>query len=95
MKGEFTKEELEKRSIPEDPYGHIDFTAVKNGGALLGMLNDNGLAWATAFRQYTKKNFDIELDLMYLQMWFSNAIEGSDQYRKHLIKVEEANKPKD
>ena len=82
MNGEFSKQELDKRRQPDDIYANVDFTAVKNGGELLNMCNDNGLAWATAFKQYTKKTFDIDLDLMYLLGWFCNAIEHSHDYRE-------------
>lgn len=86
----FSNEELEKRRInTDDPYGHIDFTSIKNGGELLGMLKDNGLAWATAFRQYTKKTFDIELELMHCQSWFANAIETSNDFRRRQREAEE------
>lgn len=81
--GSFSNDELSKRRInTDDPYGYIDFTNVKNGAELLNMLNDDALAWATAFRQYTKKPLDVDLDLMYVQGWFANAIETSNKIRE-------------
>ena len=82
MEGEFTKDEIAKRQGPVDPYENVDFTAAKNGPELLNMLNDNGLAWATAFKQYMKKNLDIDIEVGYVLGWFCNAIEHSYQYRE-------------
>ena len=59
-----------------------DYTEFKNGAELLEALGDKGMNWAAAFCQHTKKSFDIDLDLMYVQGWFANAIEHSSDVRR-------------
>jgi hypothetical protein len=81
VKDEFTREELDRRSISLDPYSKIDFTAVKDGSELLALLKDDGLVWATAFKQYVKKYFNTDIDLNFAHGWFCNAIESTTVYR--------------
>src|SRR5574337_1148514 len=59
-----------------------DYTQYKNGAELINALGDEGMKWAAAFCQYTKKNLDIDLDLMYVMGWFANAIEHSNVVRQ-------------
>jgi hypothetical protein len=59
-----------------------DYTKLSNGEELLEALGDEGMKWAAAFCQITEKVFDIKLDLMYVQGWFSNAIEHSNDVRR-------------
>jgi hypothetical protein len=67
-----------------------DYTKFANGGDLLDALKDDGMKWAAAFCQITKKRFDIDLDLMYVHGWMANAIEYSNDVRRW--KAEEAAK---
>ena len=82
MEGNFSKEELDSRSsLPLSGYSSVDFTKLK-GADLLAVCRDDGMAWAYAFCQITKKGLDIDIDPMYVWGWFCNAIENSSQLRK-------------
>jgi len=59
-----------------------DYTKFNNGADLLQALGDDGMKWAAAFCQITKKNLDIDLEVMYVQGWFANAIEHSSDVRR-------------
>jgi hypothetical protein len=64
----------------QEPY--VDYTAFKYGSDLLNACNDDGRKWATAFCQYTKKKFNIDLDVDYVFGWMANIIEHSNNYRQ-------------
>jgi hypothetical protein len=75
--------EKELKSINDSFYKDMpDYTKFDNGSDLLEALGDQGMKWAAAFCQITKKNLDIDLDLMYVMGWFANAIEHSSDVRK-------------
>jgi hypothetical protein len=71
-------EQIEKSFYDSMP----DYTKLKNGAELVQALGDEGMKWAAAFCQITEKVFDIKLDLMYVQGWFANAIEHSNDVRR-------------
>lgn len=60
----------------------FDFTAVKNGSELLELVQDNALGWGLACSQYIKRDLGLTIDPDYLRMWFANAIEHSNDFRR-------------
>jgi hypothetical protein len=60
----------------------FDFTSLENGKDLLKHLGDNGMLWAAACSQFTKKKLDIDIPKEYLTQWFCNVIEHSWKLRK-------------
>ena len=89
MKMELTNQELDaRRNRSLNPFINTDFT-VMNGKQLCDTCGDQGWGWATACAQFTKKKLDIDLDILYLQAWFSNCIEVSNKCR---VMYEEAMK---
>ena len=58
-----------------------DYTEM-DGKDILKNCGDQSLNWAVAFCQFTKKTFDIEIPLLYVQGWFGNAIEYSYGFRQ-------------
>lgn len=65
----------------------IDYTSYKNGGDLLTILEDDGTRWATAFAQFYKQKYDVDINVEFAFVWFANAIEGG-----HAVKVEREKK---
>lgn len=59
-----------------------DYTKISNGQELLEVLGDDSMKWAAAICQITKKRFDIDLKLMYIQGWIANVIEHSNEVRQ-------------
>jgi hypothetical protein len=59
-----------------------DYTKITNGEELLEALGDESMKWAAAICQITKKRFDIDLSLMYIQGWIANVIEHSNEVRQ-------------
>lgn len=77
--------------INADPFAspkkEVEYTKFKNGNELITACGDEGDKWATAFVQYYKKKYNIDLDQQFTFMWFANAIEAT---RK--IEIEKLNK---
>jgi hypothetical protein len=77
------KDKQDAEAFKDDLYDSMpDYTKFTNGSDLLKALGDEGMKWAAAFCQTTKKRFDIDIELGYALGWFANAIEHSSDVRR-------------
>lgn len=64
---------------PNSPFGKKDWLSFTNGNDMVKELQDNGMFWSEACKQHLKKNFDLDIDVFFLYIWFANAIETAKQ----------------
>jgi hypothetical protein len=73
------KSELEDTKLTDY---NIDYTEYADGNEMLTVLEDDGTRWATAFAQFYKKKYEVDINVQFAFVWFANVIEHTNKIRK-------------